>query len=969
MKRLKRLNTVLLTALFMSIIFISSNVVYGLEEISKESLIKMSLEKPLNNEVLENEMEIKGSIESLNSLECVEVYLNEDKLGIAALTNVNSTKKEDRNLFTGDFSYKLNPQEFFSGDYKLKVLIKDSKGNKSEEIRSIKIKSAKTPIIRSSEQSLAKTYLSPQQEVIIKGETLIMGEAEITKGQAVTFFKRGNPNKSDEEITYFIDSVWQEAKDEGIRPDVAFALMMKETGYLKFGGDVNADQNNFGGIGAVGNGASGNKFPDMQTGIRVVIQHLKAYSCTEPLNKPVVDPRFTYVKRGSSPWVETLAGKWAVGNPNYGTEIVQMVQLAKTLESSPLTYSKAKVSSFNVYDGDVKLATGNLKYGKTYKLNAIATSGSKPLYQFWMKDKKTGKWTMLKDYSEENTYSFTAPANGKDYLLGVHVKDQYSRDRLDNYIYNNITLSEGSAKVDNIKLYTGSEEVLDGQLKHGKAYTVKAFANADSKPLYQFWLKNKSTGVWTMLRDYSDNNSYNFVAPGDTENYLLGVHVKDQYSKARLDNFRYDNIKVTIGSAKVEDIKIYDGSNEIKDGQLKFGKNYTVNAFASADSKPLYQFWLKDIKSGKWTMLRDYSENNSYNWRASVGDGNYLIGVHVKDKYSLKRLDNFRYDNITVFKEVPVEGKAKLDDMIMYVGGNPVKEKTFGTGKNYTVRGFASATTKPLYQFWLKDKSTGIWTMLRDYSEDNTYNWTVSSRPGNYLLGVHVKDKNSKERLDDFRYDNISVYLSAPIKPARKLIVLDAGHGGKDSGAVGNGLREADLNQNLTLKLGNKLKAMGYDVVYTRDYIPGNYNSVGEDLEARAHVANTRNADLFISIHHDSGPSGANGTSTHYSTYRPRVDNSGLETIGDIIYDRTPCDAAIKSRELSKMIANRLGQVGFTNRGDSDHNLYVTRMTTMPSVLVECGFITSSKDMGKCTNPIIQNQMVDAIASSIKDLF
>lgn len=122
----------------------------------------------------------------------------------------------------------------------------------------------------------------------------------------------------------FCKLVYNEAKAEGVKAEVLFAQICKETGFLRFGGDVQPEQCNFGGIGATGGGAAGATFPDVQTGIRAQVQHLKAYASDQPLNRECVDPRFTYVKRGTAIYVEWLGihenptgAGWAAGR-NYG---------------------------------------------------------------------------------------------------------------------------------------------------------------------------------------------------------------------------------------------------------------------------------------------------------------------------------------------------------------------------------------------------------------------------------------------------------------------------------------------------------------------------------------------------------------------------------------------------------------------------------------------------------------------------
>ncbi|PZU95862.1 MAG: hypothetical protein DCE90_11975 [Pseudanabaena sp.] len=117
----------------------------------------------------------------------------------------------------------------------------------------------------------------------------------------------------------------EEAAIEGVNADIAFCQMCLETGFLQFGGDVKPDQNNFGGIGAIGNGARGDRFSDRRTGVRAQIQHLKAYATIRPLVQPLVDPRFGLVKRGTAPLLGQLTGKWAEDD-NYDRKIMAILQ-------------------------------------------------------------------------------------------------------------------------------------------------------------------------------------------------------------------------------------------------------------------------------------------------------------------------------------------------------------------------------------------------------------------------------------------------------------------------------------------------------------------------------------------------------------------------------------------------------------------------------------------------------------------
>lgn len=131
-------------------------------------------------------------------------------------------------------------------------------------------------------------------------------------------------------INQFAQIFYEEATAEGVRAEVAFTQCMKETGFLKYGGDVLPNQYNFAGIGATG-AVHGASFSNVRMGIRAQIQHLKAYGSISSLTNPCVDPRFNLVKRGSAQYVEWLGIKenpngygWATSK-SYGHDIVSMV--------------------------------------------------------------------------------------------------------------------------------------------------------------------------------------------------------------------------------------------------------------------------------------------------------------------------------------------------------------------------------------------------------------------------------------------------------------------------------------------------------------------------------------------------------------------------------------------------------------------------------------------------------------------
>ena len=160
----------------------------------------------------------------------------------------------------------------------------------------------------------------------------IMGESSASAKQMVAYFTSVDArypesvyeSKGAPTIDAFAQIVVEEAQAEGVKAEIVFCQAMKETGWLRFGGSVKPDQCNFAGLGATGGSVSGAVFPDVRTGIRAQVQHLKAYASTDPLVNKCVDPRFSYVKRGSATTLASLNGKWAVPGNHYGEDIFEM---------------------------------------------------------------------------------------------------------------------------------------------------------------------------------------------------------------------------------------------------------------------------------------------------------------------------------------------------------------------------------------------------------------------------------------------------------------------------------------------------------------------------------------------------------------------------------------------------------------------------------------------------------------------
>ena len=219
-----------------------------------------------------------------------------------------------------------------------------------------------------------------------------------------------------------------------------------------------------------------------------------------------------------------------------------------------------------------------------------------------------------------------------------------------------------------------------------------------------------------------------------------------------------------------------------------------------------------------------------------------------------------------------------------------------------------------------------------------------------------------------------------------KLVVVDPGHEieSVDPGAVAthNGIRyvEGNLNLQIAIKLKAELEARGIEVYMTR------YDSViidrdsTESLKKRVKAANDMNADLFVSIHHNSfTSSSANGFEVYYSTGTPITtyinermiteDGRDLTLETKSYASRSNTDKVTISKGLATAITNEASSVlDLYNRGAKDSNLYVCKNTTMPSILIENGFLTNPTEASKVSSASHQQKLAEITAKRINEV-
>lgn len=180
----------------------------------------------------------------------------------------------------------------------------------------------------------------------------------------------------------------------------------------------------------------------------------------------------------------------------------------------------------------------------------------------------------------------------------------------------------------------------------------------------------------------------------------------------------------------------------------------------------------------------------------------------------------------------------------------------------------------------------------------------------------------------------------------RLTIVLDPGHGGFDFGAQKKGSDEKDLNLKTALAVRKILANMGYTVVMTRardEYI---------SLQKRAEIANKAKSQLLVSIHYNAAASEeANGIEIFCPS---KAESWRLK----------------RSKQLAqKALAKLIGATDANSRGVKEANFCVIREARMPSILIECGFITNEKERKLINSEVYQNKIAESIAEAIHQYF
>lgn len=339
---------------------------------------------------------------------------------------------------------------------------------------------------------------------------------------------------------------------------------------------------------------------------------------------------------------------------------------------------------------------------------------------------------------------------------------------------------------------------------------------------------------------------------------------------------------------------------------------------------------IKSLRTSKFDeqtvrIVADLRELTEYEWKEEKKDGLFYYTVNLKNKFTEIETENnedYQYLNILMKSAAAYEVKKfNYPHRIVVDFKNTVNnlDELGAVEKTSLIDEVRSST----YQLE-GEEVTRLVFELNDY-----YSHQVESYQDNHGIKIALAKDYLTEEMEEEK------------EVASRLIVVDAGHGGFDPGAVGiSGLEEKVPNLAIAKEIADLLSEKKHDVLLTRE------SDEFHSLQQRVKFANEQGADIFVSIHANAfnNPE-TGGTETYFN------QSQGNE-----------------NRFLAEKIHDKLGRsLGLADRGIKDSNFYVIKYTEMPSALVEVAFLSNEKEEKLLKTKDFQHQAAALIVDGILD--
>src|SRR5690625_2078925 len=510
-----------------------------------------------------------------------------------------------------------------------------------------------------------------------------------------------------------------------------------------------------------------------------------------------------------------------------------------------------------------------------------------------VKDQKTVRGVALKSNTHVYKSASTSSKSLKSYKQGTLLKYKtYTSDWYEATVKVNGDWKTGYIHKTHVEEPTSNQETFRGIALKSKTH-VYANPSTSSKKL-----KSYSQGTLLKYKTYTSDwyEATVYVKGKKQTGYIHKSHVEEPTSNQEtlhgigLRSSTYVYAKPSTSSKRLKSYKIGK--------KLKY-KTYTKN---------WYEATVK-VK-GKWET--GYIHKSHVD--ELVNTTKTLQGIGLKNKThvyseastSAKKLKSYAQGTLLKYKTfsknwneatVKVNGKWKTG----YIHKSHVEEPV---NKQKTLHGIALKSKTHIYA-----KASTSSKKLKSYNQGTVLKYKTFTNSW-YEATVYINGK---------KYTGY-INKSDVITSNNKTVVIDAGHGGSDPGASGNGLYEKELTLEIAQKVKKLLKSAGFKVIMTRS------NDTYVSLEERSSIANNSNADIFVSIHINAG--GGTGIETYW-------------------YGKHESE---KSKALASALQEEVIKgTNSVNRGVKVGNFHVIRETEVPSALVVLGFIDNKNEIGRAS--------------------
>jgi len=367
--------------------------------------------------------------------------------------------------------------------------------------------------------------------------------------------------------------------------------------------------------------------------------------------------------------------------------------------------------------------------GSLITWKARATGGPAPLqYRFYRLNKQTGTWTLGRDYSTIDTYTWT-PASGDQgaHKIQVWVRGAGSTAAQDGWRDSeSFEIENGPPKVASL---TTTTSLPAGT---GTPITWKAVASGGPGGLeYQFYRWSVASSTWTIVQNYGVSDSYTWTpSSGQQGAYRMQVWVRRVGSAAASESWA--------GTPQFQILNSIPAVRGIStDAGAPMGTGSRVTWTADAVGGPgqlQYQFWLFNVSRDTWSIVRDYSANKTFSWTPSASDtGSYNLQVWVRRQGS----------SATPARSSIAFSVVTTAPTIIAITNNVGTSGTVGMPITWTAK--PAGGQGPLdYQFMRYNLATRTWTTVQGYSWDNSFGWVpTAGEQGTYTFQVWVRRSGS----------------------------------------------------------------------------------------------------------------------------------------------------------------------------------------------------------------------------------